>query len=215
MTYLGSIIDETLSGEEMVNNIVKKSNSRLKFLYRHAISLSKQTRKTLATALIQCHFDYSCSSWYSGLNENLKKKLQIIQNKLTRFILNKGPREHIGQKELSSIGSLKVEDRVKQLKLNHVHKIFNNSAPAYMTHNFDRLSGNHNYSLRNHSLNFFVPSISKQLEKTTFFYTGIIEWNKLPSHIKMIISKPTFKFQVKKYLNEAALIQEDNSFIYH
>ena len=101
----------TLSGEEMVNNIVKKANSRLKFLYRHAASLTKQTRKTLATALIQCHLDYSCSSWYSGLNEALKKKLQIIQNKVARFILNKGPREHIGQKELSSIGLLKVEDR--------------------------------------------------------------------------------------------------------
>ena len=55
--YLGLNINQSLSGE--VNNIIKKVNSRLKFLYRQANCLSETSRKTLSMALIQCHVDYS------------------------------------------------------------------------------------------------------------------------------------------------------------
>ena len=35
----------------------------------------------LSTALTQCYFDYSSSSWYGGLNKSLKHKLQVAQNR--------------------------------------------------------------------------------------------------------------------------------------
>ena len=41
--YLGSDIDRTLSGEGNVNNIIKKSNSKLKFLYRNVKYLDFNT----------------------------------------------------------------------------------------------------------------------------------------------------------------------------
>ncbi|CAL4126382.1 unnamed protein product, partial [Meganyctiphanes norvegica] len=72
--YLGLQIDNTLAGENIVMSIVKKVNSRLKFLYRYSDRLNFAARKTLCTALIQCHFDYSCSSWYPSLGKTLKKK---------------------------------------------------------------------------------------------------------------------------------------------
>ena len=65
--YLGINIDKFLSGEIIINNIIKKVNSRLKFLYRQGRCLVENARKTLNTALIQCHFDYACSSWYANL----------------------------------------------------------------------------------------------------------------------------------------------------
>ena len=52
-------------------------------------------REKLSTALIQCYFDYSCSSWYSGLGSGLTKKLPILQNKVLRFVLDLGPRPRI------------------------------------------------------------------------------------------------------------------------
>ena len=87
--------------ETTVNNIIGKVNSRLKFLYRHSDCLSMSIRKTLSSALILCHFDYSCSAWYSGLNELLKSKLQVAQNKVIRFINQLGPRERITNEMLS------------------------------------------------------------------------------------------------------------------
>ena len=211
VTYLGAILDNTLSGESIVNSIIKKANSRLKFLYRQASSLNQNSRKTLATALIQCHFDYSCSSWYSGLNKNLKGKLQIMQNKIVRFILNKGPREHIGQEELDNIGFLKVEDRVKQLKLNHVYKINSNTAPFYMHKHFNKISDRHNYNTRHQTNNYFLPRVHK-IENTSFYFTAIKEWNSLPTSIKTSTSIATFKIQVKKHLAQEARREETNSY---
>ena len=59
--YLGSVLDQTFSGETVVNNIVKKVNSRLKFLYRKQGFLDINVRKLLSNAIIQPHFDYACS----------------------------------------------------------------------------------------------------------------------------------------------------------
>ena len=79
--------------------------------------------KILSTALIQCYFDYSCSSWYSGLGSGLTKKLQILQNKVVRFVLDLGPRTHINCDILDSVGILSVPDRVSQPRINHVFNI--------------------------------------------------------------------------------------------
>ena len=72
--YLGLNLDDQQTGEEIVNNIVQKVNGRLKFLYRQCNFLEEKLRKSICSALIQCHLDYVCSSWYSGLNKQLKKK---------------------------------------------------------------------------------------------------------------------------------------------
>ena len=48
--------------------------------------LSETSRKTLSMALVQCHFDYSCSSWYEGVCKSLRNKLQVMQNKTVRFV---------------------------------------------------------------------------------------------------------------------------------
>jgi len=44
-------------------------------MYRKANCLYAETRRTLRAALIQCHFDYSCSSWYASISQALKSKL--------------------------------------------------------------------------------------------------------------------------------------------
>ncbi len=118
--YLGVYIDNNLNFEKLVSNIVTKVNGRLKFLYRNAKSLDSRSRKTLSTALIQCYFDYSCASWYSSLGVGLVKKLQILQNKVVRFILGLGPRSSIHCDKLDSVNMLSVSDRVNQLRMNHV-----------------------------------------------------------------------------------------------
>ena len=134
--YLGLNIDNILSGETVVKSIISKVNARLKFLYRQSNCLSAKTRKNLCSALILCHFDYSCSSWYAGLNKGLKRKLQLSQNKVIRFINQLGPRTRITSDILMNLNLLNVETRVKQLRLNHVHKIFYNLCPSYLQENF-------------------------------------------------------------------------------
>ena len=90
-------------------------------MYRHNSVLDFNTRKTLCNSLIQCLFDYACSAWYNNLGKTLKSKLQITQNKVVRFILNVPPRTTLTCSDFHKLGMLKLNDRVKQLSLNHVH----------------------------------------------------------------------------------------------
>ena len=54
-------------------------------------NLAPMRFRTLSMALMQCHFDYSCSSWYAGISHALKSKLQVAQNKTVRFADRMGP----------------------------------------------------------------------------------------------------------------------------
>ena len=198
--YLGVTLDNTLSGDSIASNIIKKANGRLKFLYRHSNCLNFKSRKTLTSALIMCYFDYACSSWYSALSQKYKKQLQIIQNKIVRFILDVGPRTHIGQNELDIVGMLSSRDRVVQLKLHHVFKIFHDLCPEYMKLFFTRISTVHRYSTRGSPYNFVVHQ-SKGQACFTFYNTAIQHWNSLPNDIKGTNDFVTFKELVKKHLS--------------
>jgi len=119
--YLGIDTDQHLFGERTVNTIIKKVSSRLRYKHRKANCLSDEIRKTVGIVLMQCHFDYSCSSWYSGIFhvfEN-KNKLQVVQNKTKTFIKSMGQGTNIKQMYLFSLGYVNVDNRVKQLRLNH------------------------------------------------------------------------------------------------
>ena len=89
--FFGVDLEQILSGTAIVENILKKTNSRLRFLYRQAKYLNTRSRKLLTSALILCHFDYGCSAWYSGLQKTMKHKLQNLQNKTIRFALDLSP----------------------------------------------------------------------------------------------------------------------------
>ena len=79
--------------------------------------------KVLATALIQCHFDYASTSWFGGLSKLMKGKLQIAQNNLIRVVLTVSPRTHIGRSCFQELNWLPVDARVSQIRLDLVYKI--------------------------------------------------------------------------------------------
>ena len=80
VTYLGCILDETMSGESMALKVINKINSRLKFLHRKNKFLTPALHRLLCNALIQPHFDYASSDWYPNLTQKMKNKIQITQN---------------------------------------------------------------------------------------------------------------------------------------
>ena len=131
VTYLGSVLDENLSGESMATKMLGKINGKLKFLYRKRNFLDSSLRRLLLNALIQPHFDYACSSWYPMLNKRLSKKIQVAQNKCIRFYLNLKNTAHVGATEFKSINWLPTKHRVEQNICVNIMKFFNGTAPAY------------------------------------------------------------------------------------
>ena len=197
--YLGLQIDQFLSGDIIVNSILQKANARLKFLYRNAKCLSEHSRKTLCMALIQCHFDYACSAWFNNVNKTLQNKLQIMQNKIIRFIKGLDYRHRVDYTVFDNVGFLNVSNRVRQMRLNHAHKIYYNKCPHYMRTNFVKTRDIISYNTRHNEYNFYVPSVNGQ-SANTFYYNAIKDWNGLPSDIKKIKSSHAFKSKVKLFL---------------
>ena len=63
---------------------------------------------------------------------------------------------------------LNLDFRVKQLRLSHVHKIFNGTGTSYHSENFIKTSDVHHHFTRGSNENFVVPSVSG-VAATTFF----------------------------------------------
>ena len=74
--------------------------------------------------MVQCHYDYAYAMWFSRISISAKKRLQIVQNKVIRFVLGIPPRTRLGCSEFS-----RVKYRADQIKLNHMFNIVHGSAP--------------------------------------------------------------------------------------
>ena len=201
-----------MSSTDIVNGLVKKSNAKLKFLYRYSKLLNKATRKILCLALIQGHLDYACMSWFYNTNTTLQSKLQIIQNKMARFILDLGPRDHVGHHELRKCGILNVKERVTQLSLNIVYNVFYGNCPAYFNSYYSKASQSHSHDTRFSFFNFCVPKINSITAKT-FYYNAIKQWNNLPDHIRSSQTKIVFKSKIKKHLIKRSLDRENGLYV--
>ena len=135
---------------------------------RMHVFLYFNTRKQLCQSLLQSYFDYAASSWYFGINLALKKKLQVSHNKIVRFILNLGPRDHVGWTEIKKAGFFSVHDRVSLLSVNLVHKIYHGKAPSYLSNQFHKLTDMHHHNTRGSEYNFFLPAATTHTKKCFF-----------------------------------------------
>ena len=139
---------------------------RLKFLRRQAKCLNLASKRLLSSALIQCHMDYACSSWYHGLQKNLKHKLQILQNKTIRFVLDLTPRSHIGYSEFNRVNWLPVRFRVQQIVSTNMHRLIHGNAPLYLREGISMVQERHSYNTRNSVLSLILPRVNSSGDKS-------------------------------------------------
>ena len=205
VTYLGCVLDETLCGEPMTLKALNKINGKLKFLYRKNKFLTATLCRMLCNAIIQLHFDYACSAWYPNLNEKLKKKIQIAQNKCIRFCLKLDKRHHISSKEFESINWLPVNKRVHQCINAITFKFVNNACPHYLNEVYE-YAPQWRIESRSNFVKFKVPFQKTNMGQSGLSYIGPSLWNNL---LKKSLKKPTvlntFEHNLKKkYLGNLA-----------
>ena len=120
VTYLGCILDESLSRKSIALNVVSKNNTRLKFLHR-----KKQIFVT-SIKVITMH----CKKF--------KTKLQTLQNKYVRFCLQLDNRVHVGITEFKKINWLPVDYRFRRCLAANAFKFFDDRCPLYMKDIFEK-----------------------------------------------------------------------------
>ena len=101
------------------------------------------------------------------------------------------------QMNLRLLVLLPVECRVEQLKLGHMFNIINLTAPAYLRTNVEMV--HHRYPTRASNLACVIPKV-KGSGQTSFFYSSICHWNKLPTEIKQCKVKISFRKKVTTLL---------------
>ena len=192
VTYLGCILDKTLSGESMATHVINKVNSRLKCLYRQNKFLDFPLRRLLSYAMIQPFFDYTCNAWHPNLNKHFKNRLQAAQNKCIRFCLKLGDRTSI-----KVLNWLPIHGRVNQCILSAIYKFHANNAPDYMNEVFSHAESNgiptrcsyQKLKLHHRKTNQGLRALS---------YIGPSLWNKLDKSLKTSVSLNAFKHNFKK-----------------
>jgi len=192
--YLGVTLDDRLTGKSKAESVLSKINNKLRFLYRKQKFLDKDIRRLLCNALIQPHYDLACSSWFPLLTENLKKRLQISQNKCIRFCLNLGCRESISLDKFREINWLPVEERVNQSICTLIYKYLHNNVPEYIEDIFNLKIRKHNTRNPNVLMRPFCPT---NMGQKAISYQGPKLWEGIPIDIKNKLNIASFKHEFK------------------
>jgi len=210
VTYLGCILNDSLSGESMACKVLTKIGGRLNFLQRKQSFLNSTLRRMLCNALIQPHFDYACSAWYPNLNKNLTKKIQIAQNKCIRFCLGLENRTHVGINEFVTINWLPVQNRFEQCVSVSAFKFCKGMGADYMSDIYS-LTENPRTTRRSvYKLN--LPFKSTNMGQNGVSYIAPKIWNNLPSECKLENSQNKFKHKIKEMFFDK--LQRDDNDIY-
>ena len=183
---------------------IKKINSSLNYLFRKKHFLTKSLRRLLCNAMIEPHFNYSCTEWYSNLCKKLKNKIQTTQNKCVRFCLNLDKMAHISQNEFEKLNWLPISDRINQCILSTTFKFVNDMGPNYLNEVF-QWAAESNRTLRNDYLKLKHPFRKTTAGQNSLSFLSPSEWSKLPESTKKCNNINTFNHNLKKlYLAQLA-----------
>ena len=192
VTYLGCILEETMSGESMAHKVISKVNARLKFLHRKNKYLTPSLRRLLCNALKRLCIPYP------NLSKKLKNRIQTSQNNCIRVCLKLDKMSHISQKEFEAINWLPFKERYNQCANSIVFKYFDNQCPHYLNEVFMKAPESSS-SLRNSYQKLQQPFRKTNTGQNALSFISPALWNKVPEEIKRITNLNVFKHNLKKH----------------
>lgn len=197
--YLGIVIDDKLGFKTQAMNCIQKSASKTNLLYRISRKITFDTKKLIYDTLIRPQFQY-CSTIYIMCNKEEIEKMQKIQNRAMRTILNC---EYLTPIEfmLGALNWLSITQMIKLDVVIYIHKMLNGLLPNYLTANLVLNRDFHNRNTRQNNNNLLrLPSYRLQMTRKSIFYNGVVMYNSLPCDIRLQPSIQLFKRKCKEFL---------------
>jgi hypothetical protein len=189
--YLGVIINDKLSWNPHIDEVIKKSNKTLGFIRRNFSKCNKNIKLKCYTTLVRPILEYASAVWDPSTKENIKK-LEQIQKRAARFITN----EYSSLKRVTPIvKSLNLEtldDRRSKSKVVIIHKALNSNLEIEPDKNL--LQPSDKYRDKN---TFLIPYARTNAYKYSFFPSGIRAWNGLPDQTRKTNNLTSFKTLIK------------------
>ena len=187
--YLGVILDSGMTWGEHVSKIVCKISQAIGCIRRIKHLLLFKILKNLHFAMILPYIDYCSTSWGSCAKIH-RDKIQKLQNKYARMILNAGyytPQRSL----LLRLNWQSVEERIKYQYCVLVFKIQNNLTPTYLESLICKRTVNYR---KRHSTKcpLQLPRPRTEYRRNSFAYVGASLFNTLPVITQMCTSLNKF-----------------------
>ena len=190
---LGVILDNVLSFENQITKVAKTCFSIIRRLSKIKVFLSQKQLQMLVSSYVFSRLDY-CNSLYYGLNSNLIRKLQHVQNCAARLISKNriqvnSSLDHI----LLGLHWLKVRDRIIYKILLIVHNCLHWKAPNEIIEIVRYAESER--TMKQHE----TKTINKYGDRA-FSHIAPKLWNLLPYSIRGQHETLAFKKQLKSFL---------------
>ena len=154
--YLGVYVDQHLSWEVQIANMVKKISKALGMLRYSKQYLPIKSLQTIYKSLVEPpYFRYFFPVW-EVCGTTALEKLQKLQNRAARIVTN-SPYNASALPIIKKLGWQTVNDLIVKETLKMVYKCTNDEAPSYLACLFDRLSETSTRELRNTETDLHVP----------------------------------------------------------
>jgi hypothetical protein len=189
--YLGVIINDKLSWNPHIDEVVKKSNKTLGFIKRNFYKCNKNIKLKCYLTLVRPILEYASSVWDPSTKENIKK-LEQIQKRAARFITSEYSPQTRVTPIVKSLNLELLEDRRAKTKVVIIHKALNSNLEIEPNKNLMQCSEKHK-----DKNTFFVPYARTNSFKYSFFPSGIRAWNGLPEQTRKTCNLTSFKTLIK------------------
>ena len=201
---LGVHIDETLSLEQQIKEVVKSCRFHMHALWQIRPYLTQYNAKLLVHASIISRLDY-CNSLYVNMPMKQINKLQKVMNEAARLVTYTPRSDHITP-VLKSLHWLPIKQRIEFKVLTVVYNSINGNSPDYIRSLLTRYEPTR--TLRSSDQNRLTePRFRlKSAGYRSFSVAAPRLWNKLPLEIRNSKSITVFKKVLKTYLFSKAYL---------
>ena len=195
---LGVIFDEHMSFHAHVSSICSSSFYHLRNLSRIRKYLTKESAAVVVHAFVTSKLDY-CNALLYGLPKYQLQRLQYVQNKAARVVLQMSRFQHITP-VLCELHWLPIQYRIIFKILLLVYKALNGISPSYLAQKLHYCS--HTRSMRSVSNELLMQprSYTKTYGDRAFAVHAPREWNLIPYEIRKSNNISSFKRSLKTYL---------------
>ena len=189
---LGVVLDNVLSFNQYVSDIVSSVNLTLRNIGSIRKFLNRKAVEALVHALVTSKLD-ACNSLFVGMSRGNFAKLQLLQNAALRCVLNIPPQSHLARHYVD-LHWLQVEKRSYFKYIVLIFKCINNFAPVQLSSKL-KMKCPINMLLDTEQ---FVPSSS--CGRRSFSYLAPRCWNAMPIELRLITGLEEFKTKLKTFL---------------
>ena len=174
LKYIGLILDENVTWEPHINSIIKSLQPYFGVFYNIRSFINLPTARSIYFSTIYSRIKYGIEI-YGSATKRLTNKLQVMQNKLLKVLLNKNRRYSTNALH-SYVNILNVDDICNSALLNFVYDCIAEDPIDSFTDFFALRQNFHPYNTRQHH-DIQQRRPNTQYGKSTTHYKGSDLWN--------------------------------------